>query len=156
MLLLFLALSTSVWAKTWCSPTELNLKNCSISSRSLELNIHEKEARVNNGIWHHLRTLEPLEGAQTWQSLGLRPIQNKLFLQAKVWHNSKVLEGIEHLRWLVWEIEGTELNLKINEIIQRRKKIKEDQYITDPLEKHGIKIKDKKIIWWFKLDQHSL
>ena len=155
-LLLLILLNTNLWAKSWCSPTELNLKNCSIQTRELEVHVNEADVRVNNNVWHHLRHLKQLETTQQWDSLGLRTFSERIFLQAKVWKKSKVLESIEHLNWLVWEVDGTELKLKIQEVIQKRKKIKEGEFITDPLEKHGIKFKNKKLIWWFKTEQKPL
>ena len=155
-LLLLVLMNTHLWAKSWCSPTELNLKNCSLEIRELEVNINEADVRVNNGVWHHLRNLKELEVTEQWDSVGLRPFSERMCLQAKVWKKSTVLDSIEHLNWLVWEVEGTELKLKIHEVIQKRKKIKQGEYITDPLEKHGIKFKNTKLIWWFKTDQKPL
>lgn len=155
-IIVLLLVQSSLWAKLWCSPTELNLKNCSLSHRELELNFNKSDVRVNNGVWHHLRHLKSLEKNQQWHSLGIRAFNQRVFLQAKVWVSSEVIDSIEHLKWLVWEVSGTELNLKINEVIQKRKKIEEDKYITDPLEKHGIKpTKANKLKWWYKSEQKT-
>lgn len=156
-LLILVLFNFNLWAKNWCSPTELNLKNCSIQTRDLQLHINEADVRISNKVWHHLRHLKPLEQTQQWDSLGLRAFSERVFLQAKVWKKSNVLESIEHLNWLVWEVDGTQFELKIQEIIQKRKVIKEGEHITDPLEKHGIKFdKSKKLIWWFKSEKNQL
>lgn len=141
--------------KTNCVSKELSLKSCLLRLEKSELNFSESAVRVYDGTWREVTDLPAVDETTDWKSVKLRKLGELKLVEMKVWQEEKSAPtlDLEALHWRVFTLEGTNLNLQQDRIIQRRRRKSETEatpasrYLNGSLESHRLILEGGEVFW---------
>ena len=152
--LIFLA-PLGALAKSNCVSKELKLMNCEIALKKAQYSLSKDSMRINDGTWRGVFYWPDAESVVEWHTTKLRELGGKRLLVTKVWKKEPSVPSLdlESLHWVIYEIQGTKVELKIDKIVQKRRRgagSKEKpagDYMSGKLETHVLKMQDDDVIW---------
>lgn len=139
-----------------CHKRELELKSCRLEQAPYQLRLTADRVTVSDGTWKVVHEL-PLVGDQVeWQRVSLRPIGTRWFVEFELWTPPESSAEIQNLKWFVVELEGTSWTKRVEEIIQKRRRLlssstppaKGPKYQLDRKESFGLELNTKGEISW--------
>ena len=144
--------SSSLWAKnkSSCTPNELKIKSCRLSVGQHTLTLLNDNIRISDGVRHWVNEF-PLKDPTQWESIRWKIMGERRFLEVKAWSKPQGEGGLQNLHWYVLEILKGQSDIKLNQVIQKRKPHLQksgENYIKDPLIKHSLGQKKNGEIHW--------
>lgn len=132
-----------------CTAEQLRQKNCLLVSGKSQYQFLRENLSVNDGVWKGVVTVPVEEAGTEWQSLRLINRAGRRFYELKIWTPPKEGVSLQSLHWVLVEILGTKTQLRLNQVIQKRRPIAGSKkgFLTDRLEKHTLNVKGKKLHW---------
>lgn len=135
-----------------CSAASLDRKNCILEAGKHRLQFRDDTINSYDGVHRRLIKL-PIAGHQVeWKSINKVSFGNRNFILVEIWDAPARSSQVSVLQWLVYEIEGVNLELKLSKIIQRRKAVvgsfkNNKKYEMDKVFEHRIYKVNNQIHW---------
>ena len=133
-----------------CNSEELKQRNCLLKVDKAHYQFLKDNLSIDDGVWKGVVTV-PLEMEGTeWESLRLIDTAGRRFYELKIWTPPEEGVKLQSLHWLIVELKGTESTQMLDEVIQKRRPVgeKDQGWLKDTLEKHGLKTVGKKVHWF--------
>jgi hypothetical protein len=152
----FVAVSPAVArTKRSCVSKELRLKSCRLLYKNAKYNFSNTALRIHDGTWRGVVDLPHAEDTTDWHTLKVRDKEGKRLLEFKAWRRAASAPDLEleNLHWMVFELQGTTLNMLVDKKIRlrRRQTVAEDQapnqFLNGKLDSHLILVEDGKLLW---------
>lgn len=128
-----------------CPAAKLKLQNCDLRLGPYQIRVWKDKFSVRDKFRRSLSDL-PFKDAE-WVEVSVQELGNRTFLEFVVW-NPPAGEGeVQSKNWYVYELTNERAALKLVQLVQRRKKVDENRYKYDRLEKFGLRLENKKVVW---------
>lgn len=151
--LLFIALTAwSAANHSQCLSTELEALNCDLKKGSYQVLLNQQNMIVFDGVHRQVSPMPIQDPGIVWEKVRLEKVGRRWFLSLQVWSPPEGEAFVQNLMWYVVELEGEKPNLRLTEIVQRRRSSetkssdKKATYLFDPKKKTGLKgLRDGKV-----------
>ncbi len=143
--------------KTECRASELRRQDCELRTSGVKIGLHKDKFRFDDGKWLATQDL-PISGDQVeWKRVRILQMSKRTLIEFWVWGEVEKESQLQPLHWVVLEIGQFEKPVRINQVVQRRKRLngralagqmqKKAKYHYDPLEKHALSFHGGYIQW---------
>lgn len=104
-----------------CAARALALKDCSLASGALRLQVSGEKVRVTDGIWKNVYPIPTTGEGSMWEDLRLTQVGSDTFLELRVWGSPEGDLQLQKLHWHVFKIVGSKLEAKLSRVISQRR-----------------------------------
>lgn len=136
--------------RTACKAAKLKLKNCHLKLGPYKIQVWKDKIFIHDGIRRSIKDLPLKEGE--WVEVSLQKLRRRHFLEFVAWDLPKGEGAVESKRWYVFEFVGEHAHFRLEKVVQRRKRVGENKFHFDRLEKYGLrgegKRKNQKVKWY--------
>lgn len=143
--------------KSECRSAELRRQDCELRMPGIKIGMHKDRFRFDDGKWLATQDL-PIAGPDVeWKQVRVAQMSKRTIIEFWVWGEVEKESQLQPLHWVVLEIGQFEKPVRIDRIVQRRKRLngrilagqnpKTPKYNYDPLEKHSLSFKGGFIHW---------
>lgn len=136
-------------AKGNCTSGEIQRKSCQLNWRGATYKFQVDNVSIFDGTWRKVEAIPKGKELSSWSSLSLSTIGSRLFFELKAWDKPKTEAMIQSLHWLVVEIQQTSIILKLDRVIQKRRRDPNNSkgFLYDPKESHKLSLQSGKVKW---------
>ncbi len=132
-----------------CTKEQLRQKNCLLQKDGGSYQFLRGNLSINDGVWKEVVKVPLEEKGTEWASLRLIERAHRKFYELKIWMPPDEGVSLQTLRWVIVELVGTKTELRLNQVIQKRRSFLEEKKteLMDKMEKHTLNVRGKKIHW---------
>lgn len=105
-----------------CSKKDLDLKSCHLKMGSYQVRLSRDKVTVNDGTWKAVHDLPLVEEGVVWEKVGLRKLGSRWIVEIEFWSSPLGDAGIQDLKWFLFELNGSQWEKKVEEVIQKRRR----------------------------------
>lgn len=130
-----------------CNKRNLELKDCHLRVSEFDIHIWQDKFILQGPVKRSMKTL-PLFGEDVrWHSAQTLVKNNRSFVQMVIWGPPQGLGEVESAHYFVYEIKPGVVEMKLEKVIQKRKKRADGKMEADKKLKTDISAKSNKVIW---------
>ncbi|MEQ1663860.1 MAG: hypothetical protein ABL927_00630 [Bdellovibrionales bacterium] len=161
--------SGSTQDKLLCTKKDLTLKNCSLVLGKNHVQFWKDKILFNDHISRDIKNIQKTEGpgeataknSAEWAFIFPKKMKDRWFIEFANWSQPQGTAEVESLEWFVYEIKNeasvhASLELLLEKIIRKRKKISKDRYKYDKMIEHQWHLMNKKFVWSVGHEKGSL
>lgn len=119
-----------------CPARKLKLRDCHLSLGVHKVQVWSDKIFVQDEFNRSLTEL-PLKEAE-WIEVTLQELGGRKFLEFVAWDAPQGQGDVASKKWYVYEIQKEHAILRLEKLVQRRKKVDEKRFHYDRLEKFGL------------------
>jgi hypothetical protein len=155
--------------KLLCTKKDLTQKNCSLILGKNHVQFWKDKILFNDHISRDIKNIQKTEvpgevaskNSAEWAFISPKKMKDRWFIEFANWSLPQGTAEVESLEWFVYEIKNeatvnASLELLLEKIIRKRKKISKDRYKYDKMIEHQWRLMNKKFVWSVGHEKGSL
>lgn len=135
-----------------CSANQLDSFDCHLKLKPYQIQFRKEKIHLNNDTWKKLYPFPIVGKGVEWKMIALRKLGRRYFVEMLVWGPPEGEAGVQSLRWVVQEAVKEELKPKLDYVVQKRQKNREEKggpFYYDKKENFLLSTNEKGQIFWY-------
>lgn len=134
-----------------CLQRDLERKDCLLRLKPYNVQVSRVKVTWSDGTWTSIADAPLPDEKFQWEKVRLDQVAHRWLVQFWIWDSGQGQANVQSLHWVVAELSGHSLTIRLNQIVRRRhlKQGTAKSYTYDPWIAHSLKAKANVIYWSF-------